>query len=168
MRTTVIPAQITTVEDKIAGSLNFTQILLLMVPVFWITFVYAIFPPKLHLMWYKIPLALIVLLVCLVLAVRIKEKIVLHWLLVILRYSLRPKYYLFNKNDSFSRDMDLPIEKKARKYKVEAVKKQKENTNFGIAELVYLENLVKEKNYSLSFKNTKKGGLNVVFEKIQK
>jgi len=29
MRTTIIPAQITTVEDKIAGSLNMTQILIL-------------------------------------------------------------------------------------------------------------------------------------------
>ena len=42
MRTTVIPAQITTVEDKIAGSLNLTQILILMIPVFWATIVYAV------------------------------------------------------------------------------------------------------------------------------
>jgi hypothetical protein len=33
MRTRVIPAQITTVEDRIAGNLNLTQILLLMIPV---------------------------------------------------------------------------------------------------------------------------------------
>ena len=29
MRTTIVPAQMTTVEDRIAGNLNFTQIFLL-------------------------------------------------------------------------------------------------------------------------------------------
>ena len=34
MRTTVVPAQVTTVEDKIAGNLGLSQLLLLTLPVF--------------------------------------------------------------------------------------------------------------------------------------
>jgi len=35
MRTRVIPAQITTVEDKIVGNLNLMQMAILMVPIFF-------------------------------------------------------------------------------------------------------------------------------------
>ncbi len=109
MRTTVIPAQITTVEDKIAGSLNLTQIMILMVPVFWTTAVYTIFSPAMHLAWYKIPVILIVLFACLILSLRIKGKVLVEWLLVLAKYYGRPKYYLFNKNDSYLRSLDLPV-----------------------------------------------------------
>jgi hypothetical protein len=39
MRTTVIPAQITTVEDRIAANLNLTQIILLLASLFVATFI---------------------------------------------------------------------------------------------------------------------------------
>jgi len=60
MRTTIIPAQITTIEDKIAGSLNFSQILLLMAPVLWGTLVYTLFSPVMKIAPYKIGLVLFV------------------------------------------------------------------------------------------------------------
>src|SRR3990167_9406474 len=109
MRTTVIPAQITTVEDKIAGNLNLTQIMLLMVPVIWGTIVYTSLPPTMHIAWYKLPLVLLVLLLSLTLAVRIKGKVVLHWVIILLRYNTRARYYLFNKNDQTSGMMDFPV-----------------------------------------------------------
>ena len=55
MKVRSIPAQITTVEDKIAGNLNLTQILLLMIPVFWLMIVYTIFPPYMEFSVYKFP-----------------------------------------------------------------------------------------------------------------
>src|SRR3989344_8530921 len=99
MRSQPIPAQITTVEDKIAGNLNLTQIILLMVPVFFTTAAYAVFPPQMHLAVYKFPLVLIVLFVSLILSMRIKGKVVLNWLVILIQYNVRPRYYLFNKND---------------------------------------------------------------------
>jgi len=78
MRTTVIPAQITTVEDKIAGNLNITQIIILMIPIFLTTILFAFVPPVMKLVWYKIPLILIVLFICLILAWRIKGRVVLN------------------------------------------------------------------------------------------
>ena len=49
MRTTIIPAQITTVEDKIAGSLNMTQTLIMMFPVLWTALVYILLFPSMKL-----------------------------------------------------------------------------------------------------------------------
>ncbi len=169
MRTTVIPAQITTVEDKIAGNLNLTQILLLMVPVFWSTIVYTVLLPQMRFAWYKLPLILFVVVASLLLCLRIRGKIVLHWLIVLLRYNLRPRYYLFNKNDSYLRVLDLPpVEKKPKKLfrSAKAAKEVKVPTpRLGVAELIQFENMLKNKNISLHFKE-KKGGYHVAFEQI--
>lgn len=170
MRTTIIPAQITTVEDKIAGNLNFTQILLLMIPVFWTTIVYICFTPKMQIVWYKLPLVISVLVICLTLSLRIKGKVVLNWLLVLLRFNLRPKFYVFNKNEAYLRTLDLPvIEKAAPKLVHNAAKAKREVPAVQIKdeELVKLENLVNRKGVSLSFKLGKGGGLNVAFEQVK-
>lgn len=172
MRTTVIPAQITTVEDKIAGNLNLTQIIILMVPVLWSTVVYSLFLPSMRLTWYKLPLVLIVLFACLILSLRIKGKVVFNWLFVLLRYNFRPKYYLYNKNDAYLRTIDLPVfEKKPLKlFKKAPVKKEatKVAPNFGINDLVRLESFIQDPKYTLSFKTGKKGGLYVGLQQIQK
>ena len=108
MRTTIIPAQITTVEDKIAGSLSMTQILILMFPVLWTAMIYILFVPSMKLVGYKLTLILVATIICLILAFRIKEKIVAEWLGVLVSYRLRPKYWLFNKNDTTNRTIDIP------------------------------------------------------------
>ena len=172
MRTTVIPAQITTVEDKIAGNLNLTQIVILMVPVFWTAVVYAIFLPVMRLSLYKLPVILVVLVVCLILSLRIKGKVVVEWLAVLLRYHFRPKYFLFDKNDPYLRTLDLPVfEKKPMhipRYKV--VKKEIKNTVsiFNLGDTIKFDNLLGNPGYSVRYKSGKKGGINVAFEKIQK
>ncbi len=172
MRTTVIPAQITTVEDKIAGNLNITQILILMVPVFWTTIVYTVFSPAMRLAWYKIPLVLVVLFLCLILSLRIKGKVLVEWLLVFFKYYLRPKYYLFNKNESYLRNLDLPVfEKKPVKLmSVKIAKKEAKQIApiWSIADFVTLERLIASSKYTLSYKSGKKGGVNVAFNQVQK
>lgn len=172
MRTTVIPAQITTVEDKIAGSLNLTQIMILMVPVFWGTIVYAIFPAPMQLAIYKLFLVLIVFIFCLILSLRIKGKVVLNWLAVLFKYNLRPRYYLFNKNDAYLRDICLPkIEKRSIKLFQKSTEKKEvkiKASSFGIKELVNLRGFINNPNYSLSLKPDKRGGLYVALEQIQK
>jgi len=170
MRTQVIPAQITTVEDKIAGNLNLTQIMLLLFPAFWTTLVFTIVSPRLQFSLYKLPLVLSVLILCLVLAARIKGKVVLSWAFTIVRYNLRPKYYVFNKNDSYLRTLDLPtFEKKAKvQTKKETVVEEKVKTSTSIGDLIKLDNLLKNPKYSFSFKETRKGGIDVAFEQEQK
>lgn len=144
MRTTIIPAQITTVEDKIAGSLNMTQILILMFPVLWTALVYILFIPTMKLAPYKLGLIGIVILICLVLVIRIKDKIVAEWLGVVLRYQFRPKYWLYNKNDITNRIIDVPDIPNIALVKRKSAKKvsddQKPEVN--ISDLVRLEQLI--------------------------
>jgi hypothetical protein len=170
MRTTVIPAQITTVEDKIAGNLNLTQIFILMIPVFWTTIVYAIFPLRMRMEWYKLPLILTVLILCLILSLRIKGKVVLNWLIVLIRYNLRPKYYLFNKNDTYLRALDLPQIPK-RPYKLPEFANFQIKSPFTASSIraigrIKLRSFIKNPKYTLSLKPNKKGGLYVGLEQI--
>lgn len=171
MRTTVIPAQITTVEDKIAGSLNLTQILILMIPIFWTTIVYTLFFPTMRLALYKFPLILIVLFACLLLSLRVKGKVVLNWLIILLTYNLRPRYYLSNKNDSYLRTLDLPISQKKplRLLKRTTRDEAKQSVpKFSLREFIKFDNLIGNPKYTISYKSGRKGGINVAFEQIQK
>ncbi len=172
MRTTIIPAQITTVEDKIAGNLNFTQILLLMAPVFWAAIVYTLLPSPMHLSWYKLVLVGGVLIASLTLSIRVKDKIVFQWLQVLLRFNVRPKYYVFNKNDAYLRVIDLPqLSRSSRKAVRHAHKpstQKSQTAAFNLKDFVRFENLLGTQKFNLSFRTRKKGGLNVAFEQIQK
>jgi len=170
MRTTIIPAQITTVEDKIAGNLNLTQILILMMPVFWTTILFAFVPPVMKLAWYKVPLILIVLVICLVLALRIKGRVVFNWLILLLKFKVRPAYFIFNKNDNYLREVEIPIKEKKQKVSVvKAIKTlvKKENELAQVESVKFLHIINDQKN-SLSFKLSDKGGLNVAIEQIKK
>jgi hypothetical protein len=143
MRTTIIPAQITTVEDKIAGSLNMTQILILMFPVLWTAFIYTLAYPSMKLVPYKMVLILFVVAICLILSLRIKEKIVAEWLGVVFKYHARPRYWLYNKNDSTSRVVDVPeIPNIAVAPKRSIKKVTKSLTEVNVADLMKLEQLI--------------------------
>lgn len=168
MRSTTVPAQITTVEDKIAGELNLMQLLLLVAPVFGSAAIYIGLPPFFASATYKI-----VIIVCLfvlfgTLAIRIKGKIVLAWLLILVRYGARPRYYLFNKNDTHLRDIPKPEKqpiavKKTEKKKVKSTPKPKLST----ADLVQIEQLIINPEANLHFRTDKKGALSVHITEIQ-
>ncbi len=144
MRTTIIPAQITTVEDKVAGSLNMTQVLILMTPILWTAIVYILLMPSMKLTSFKLVLIIISTTISGILALRIKDKIVAEWLGVLLKYRLRPKYWLYNKNDITNRIVDVPdipdIVLVPRKSSRKVINKQK--TEINIADLVRFEQLI--------------------------
>lgn len=144
MRNTIIPAQITTVEDKIAGSLSMVQILILMIPILWTTFVYVWFFPAMKLATYKLVLILLATVVCLVLVIRVKEKIVAQWLGILIKFRMRPKYYLFNKNNLTNRIIDVP--EMLVKHKVSKTFSKKpinsQTTEVELLDLVKLEHLI--------------------------
>ena len=104
MKMTVVPAQVTTVEDRIIGNLGFSQILLLIVPVFAAAGIFVLLPPFMGGALYKYVIMGAVALLFGLLSIRIKGKILASWLVTVLRYNLRPKYYLFNKNVTTGRD----------------------------------------------------------------
>src|SRR5438105_189077 len=127
MRQTRVPAQITTVEDKIAGNLSFLQILLLIGALFSATFVYLVFPKQLQLTLYKIPFMVVFASIFLLLAMRIKGKIIVQWIFLITQYCLRPQFYVFNKNDMVCREPI--IEEVVKKVKAYHKQKAKAETN---------------------------------------
>jgi hypothetical protein len=168
MRTTTVPAQITTVEDKVAGELSITQLLLLVAPIFGGAGIFVILPPFFNSAPYKI-----VIIVCLavlfgVLAIRIKGKIILTWLLILVRYNTRPRYYIFNKNDTYLRDIPKP---EAPQKKVEQVESKKTASStlprLSTADLVQIEQLIANPQANLHFKTNRKGGLSVHITEVQ-
>lgn len=107
MKVTVVPAQVTTVEDRIIGNLGFSQVLLLIIPIFVGAGLFALLPPMMGGAPYKYIVLVLLISLCVILSVRIKGKILAAWLVTILRYNVRPKYYLYNKNTSSLRE-DYP------------------------------------------------------------
>lgn len=139
MRTTVIPAQVTTVEDTIAGNLTLTQIMLLIAPVLLSTAIYAVLPEKMVLSAYKIPLIIVTSFIFISLSLRIRGRLVLHWLMVLSSFLLRPHIYLFNKNTLFSRPMVIqPVPKRSAIVLKVTAKEKTENrqSNFDYSSLL--------------------------------
>lgn len=115
MKTTVIPAQVTTVEDTITGNFNLTQIVLLVSSLFVNTFIYSFLPKQMAFSPYKVILMIIVFVVFITLSLRIKNRIILQWLTILVSYAFRPHLYFFDKNVSFGRL--IPEEKRIEKSK---------------------------------------------------
>lgn len=168
MRTTTVPAQITTVEDKVAGELSLIQLLLLVAPIFGGAAIFVVLPPFFASAPYKIVIIVCIVVVFAALAIRIRGKIVLTWLLILARYNARPRYYLFNKNDSHLRDIPKPEapEESAEKSESKPVTRTL-LPRLSTAELVKVEQLITNPEANLHFRADKKGGLSVHITKVQ-
>jgi len=159
MKSTVVPAQITTVEDRIAGSLTFIQIILLVFSLIIGTAFYGLISPKLHLSTIKTVLMTLQFVIFGTLALRYKGRILADWLVIYLRYKARPRVYIYTKNDSLSREpliSIIPAMEEKQKVKVAVKKKSKKNIT---ADYPIFEN----SGSIVSIKPSKKGGLDVVY-----
>jgi hypothetical protein len=168
MKVTIVPAQITTVEDRIAGNLGLSQLLLLAAPVFGGSALYVVLPPTMHSATYKLVVVAVLAFLCAISAIRIKGKILLFWLLTIVRYNLRPRYYLFNKNDLAAREQyetsqatQLDTEQEAKPAK--RVRLPHLSTAEAARVLAVIENPAAH----LSFDVNHKGGLNVRITEVK-
>lgn len=168
MKVTVVPAQVTTVEDRIMGSLSFSQMMLVIAPVFVSAALFAVLPPTMGGSIYKyIIMGVIALLSC-ILAIRIKGKILALWLITILRYNLRPKYYLFNKNVTTLRaDYTATADEANEKPKKVAAKPGATLPRLGLPETAKVLAAIENPAVRLRFETTKKGGLYVRLTEIE-
>lgn len=168
MKVTVVPAQITTVEDRIAGSLGLNQLLLLSVPIFGGSALYIILPPSLHSAIYKLAVIAILALASGILAIRIKGKILLLWLVVIWRYNLRPRYYLFNKNATAHRDQfdDSQLAETEPEADTEPVR-HRSLSPLNLADTAHLLDILENPSANLTFKTNPKGGLYVLITQVK-
>ena len=166
MKTAIVPAQITTVEDKIAGNLSLSQIILLAIPAFIAAAIYIVFPPTLQFVGYKLMLVGLASIIVASLAVRIRGKLVLHWLIAMTRFNLRPRYFVFDKNNLHLRDdsfepkqfvVNLPDAKPVLKLV----------PDISTADKVIIESMLDNPHAKVHFTSDKRGGLHVVITEKQ-
>ena len=168
MKATVVPAQVTTIEDRIMGNLGFSQLALFVVPVFVGAGLFILLPPVMHGSPYKYLVAVLIGVMCGILAIRIKGKIILLWLVTILRYNLRPKYYLFKKSTATHRE-DYQMRKPDA---VAETSKQQARQAATVPKLAFQDALqvlqtINNPESKLRFEMTKKGGLNVRLTEVE-
>ncbi len=166
MKTTVVPAQITTVEDRIAGSFTLQQIVLLVFSMIVGLGIYAMLAPKMHLSQIKLVLILLQFSFLGGLALRINGKIVADWLIVFLRFKARPRQYIFTKNDPIYREIieekenvTIPVERTQNKM----TEKDKQES-LTLVESINIDKIFDNDSLSISFKPSKKGGVDVILK----
>lgn len=169
MRTTIVPAQVTTVEDRIAGRLGLTQLLLLITPIFGGSAIFVILPPFFAYATYKVVLITCVAALSALLAIRIKGKILLFWMITLLRYNVRPRYYLFNKNSVHAREIVLPadIEDEPAEKTAEQAATPVRKINLSTAERVQIEDLLANPDANVHITANKKGELRVHLTEVK-
>lgn len=158
MRITIVPAQITTVEDRIVGNLTFVQILLLIFAMISGSAIYLTLPPHLSLSVFKSMLIIFAFAVFSLLAIRVKGKIIADWLVLLLSYRARPRVYVFTKNDPSHRDFTHNIKVKKNELVI-SDKKKLTTTQISLTQKVKMERLIANPTMSLSF--SKKGNIDV-------
>ncbi len=169
MRTTIVPAQVTTVEDRIAGRLGLTQLLLLIMPIFGGSAIFVILPPFFAYAVYKLVLITCVAVLCALLAIRIKGKILLFWVITLWRYNTRPRYYLFNKNSTHTREIVLPvdIDNEPTEETIADVAMPTRKISLTTAERVQIEDLLANPDANVHITTNKKGELRVHLTEVQ-
>jgi hypothetical protein len=170
MKTTTVPAQITTVEDKIAGNLTLQQMALLASPVFVDFALYALMPTMLKLNTYKLILMALITLITDIAAIRFKSRILLIWAITILKYNTRPRYYVFNKNDTYTRSETSTLINE--EPGVKTITKAKQNIQQTACQLSQedvfrLEHILANPLANLSFTISKKGALHVNITEVK-
>lgn len=168
MRRTVVPAQVTTVEDKVAGRLSLQQLVMLTAPIFLGCIIYVILPPFFEFEPYKIVIIVSIFAIFATLAVRIKERLLIEWIGVFVHYNQRPRFYVYNKNDNYLRTTrnEAPT--------VKVIKEPPKKTvspliapSMPISDKAKLEQIVTDSRANLTFRTNKKGGLDVHIQEIK-
>lgn len=166
MKVTVVPAQVTTVEDRIIGSLGFSQILLLVVPIFISAGLYVLPPPMMAGSLYKYLLMALATVICLILAIRIRGKILASWLVVILRYNTRPQFYLWNKNTIALR-RDFKGQEEAVELEAATQEDLAKPSRLPLHVSHNIMNALNDPALKVRYETTKKGGLYVRFTEVE-
>ena len=168
MKSAMVPAQVTTVEDKIAGNLSLQQLLMLTSPIFIGAAIYVLFPPTLRLTTFKLLVSICIFVIFASMAIRIRGKLLIEWAVVMVRYNVRPRYYVFNKNDSYLRSSIKPeaIEESETETTKKPSVKIRHLPRLSVPEIVRIENAISDPRANFNV-TTRKGRLNVNITEIK-
>lgn len=167
MKITVVPAQVTTIEDRIMGNMSLSQLIILLLPVFTGAALFVIFPPVMVSATYKYVLIGMLATTCLIMSIRIKGKIVAFWMVTILRYNLRPQYYLFNKNVTTLRADYTKIKQDVDKMEPVTESNKAVRPRLGTPEIIRVLTAIDSPDCNLRFETTKKGSLDVRLTEVE-
>ena len=167
MKRSIVPAQITTVEDRVLGNLTPYQAGLISLPLIFGVLFYATLPPHFHLKLYKICLIAGLELTGAILSIRVNDQMLIFWLITRLRYNLRPRYYVYDKNDTYLRDMNVIAPVKAEKKSVREDAAPAEIQDVTVHDAVRIEEIMADERVNLRFKTTRNGRLHVVANEIK-
>ncbi len=168
MRISIVPAQITTVEDKIIGNITVQQAMLLGVPILVGFIIAIVFPPAGQFVTYKIAIVLGLFAICGSLAIRIKDRIIAKWIKLFVVYSARPLYYVFDKNSTYLRNHEESEVVAETTEDVKPIKKPVTLTNnISPKEFVRLEQFATDARAGMKFEVGKKGELNVHITEVK-
>lgn len=167
MKTTMVPAQVTTVEDKIAGNLSLQQLLMLVSPLFISAALYAFMPPFIKFTPLKVFIGTVIFVLFATMAIRIKGKLLIEWIAIRARYNVRPKHYVYNKNDSYLRPESKVIVELEEKTQAEGKKHLLPHLpSLSAPELIRINEIITDPRANFNFK-TRKGKLNVHITEIK-
>jgi hypothetical protein len=163
MKQTAVPAQITTVEDKVAANLSMTQLVILAMPLFLDVAFYIILPPFITLGAYKIIAFILIDPLIAAMAIRFNGEILVNWLIVLTRYRLRPRIYVYDKNSTYARTL-ANESIKTEKADLQETDQEEELINLSKLtpeEVVKASLLLSTMNYELNFLKNKGADVNV-------
>ena len=166
MKTLILPAQITSVEDKIIGNLNMTQLLILMSSLFISAVVFLILPTPMQINSYKVIIILLSIFLSIFLSFRYKDQLIIDWLVILLRFKNRPRYYVFDKRTIYLRKIDLNKSNYSIVQPVLSQTKLHTPIKSVSYDLRALDQLLDQSKFQTSIKFNQKGGLNVAVAKI--
>lgn len=167
MRSSIVPAQITTVEDKIAGNISVRQAILLGTPILFGFVISVLFPPSGEIVGYKIVITVILFAACGSLAIQIKERLLLDWTKLLISYYTRPDFYVYDKNSTYLRNIADVEKVEDLNSEVVVVKKTPPVSNISPKEFTRLKKLAVDKRSGVKFKVGKKGELNVQITEVK-
>jgi hypothetical protein len=160
MRTTIVPAQITTVEDRISGNLTFSQVLLLISALLIASVFYLALPPHRGFGNTKVAVMVVECIFFAVLTLRIQGRIMADWLVLYLRFAVRPRIYVFTKNDLTSRETAGEEYKKVIQ-PMKVTPSHVTSNSLSLPEQLKLTKLLANPSLTVRFALTKKGGIDV-------
>ena len=168
MRVSIVPAQITTVEDKIAGNVSVQQAALLGIPILLGFIIALVFPPSGQFVAYKIAIVLGLFIVCGSLAIRVKDRIVAQWLKLFAVYCARPLHYIYDKNSTYLRTDEVDAVVLDVVDEQQPTKKPALITHtISSKEFVRLEQFATDTRAGMRFEVGKKGELNVRITEVK-
>jgi hypothetical protein len=168
MRISIVPAQITTVEDKIAGNISVQQAALLGIPILFGFIIALVLPPSGQFVGYKIAIVAGLLVTFGSLAIRIRGRIVVKWLGLFAVYCARPQYYVYDKNSLYLRDTKQEVAAEEEMKTAPVVKKSLLHpATIAAHEFTRLEQLALDARAGMKFEVGRKGELNVRITEVE-